>query len=100
MSMTYRFLKDYYPPCIDEQKKVIKKKGVKSALGSQIGGNHYKDMVIQPVEFITANNLGFIEGCIIKYLCRYKVKGGVGDLQKAQHFLNILLEINNREEDN
>ena len=72
---------------------------MKSALELQIGGNHYKDMVIQPVEFITANNLGFIEGCIIKYLCRYKVKGGVRDLQKAQHFLNILLEINNREED-
>ena len=73
---------------------------MKSALELQIGGNHYKDMVIQPVEFITANNLGFIEGCIIKYLCRYKVKGGVRDLQKAQHFLNILLEINNKEEDN
>ena len=69
---------------------------MKSVLELQVGGKHYKDMVIQPVEFITANNLGFIEGCIIKYLCRYKVKGGVSDLQKAQHFLNILLEFNNR----
>jgi len=59
----------------------------------QIGGNHYKNMVIQPVEFITKNNIGFIEGCIIKYVCRHQDKGGVQDIDKAIHFLELLKEM-------
>jgi len=65
-----------------------------SALDKQIGGGHYKDMVIQPVEFITKNNLGFIEGCIIKYISRYKDKNGVEDLKKIKHYVDLLIEIN------
>jgi hypothetical protein len=58
----------------------------------QVGGSHYKDMKIQPVEFILANRLEFIEGCVIKYVCRWRNKNGVEDLKKARHFLSILIE--------
>ena len=54
-----------------------------SALNTQIAGEHYKKFVIQPIEFITINNLPFIEGNVIKYICRWKEKGGVDDLDKA-----------------
>ena len=64
----------------------------KGALGIQVGGSHYKDMGIQPVEYILANNLGFIEGAVIKYVSRWKAKNGVEDLRKARHFLDMLIE--------
>lgn len=61
-------------------------------LETQIGGNHYKDMNIQPLEFIMANNLPYCEANIIKYICRYKSKNGIQDLNKARHYLDILIE--------
>ena len=64
----------------------------KKALDIQEGGTHYKDMKIQPIEFILANNLGFVEGCVVKYVSRYKNKNGIEDLKKAKHFLDILIE--------
>lgn len=66
--------------------------------GLQVGGNHYKKMPIQPVEFAYANNIPFIEGCIIKYVCRWKDKGGIEDLRKAKHFLDILIELEEKNE--
>ena len=63
------------------------------ALEHQEGGSHYKDMAIQPVEYIHRNGIGFIEGCCIKYLCRHKKKGGKQDILKAIHFLELLLEL-------
>ena len=63
-----------------------------TALDVQEGGSHYKNMAIQPVQYIMANNLGFVEGNIIKYVSRYKNKNGVEDLKKARHFLDILIE--------
>ena len=63
------------------------------SLEKQIAGNHYKDMVIQPVEFITKNKIGFIEGCVIKYVCRHRKKNGKSDIEKAIHFLEMLLEL-------
>jgi hypothetical protein len=62
------------------------------ALDLQIGGDHYKSMAIQPVEFIIANDLGFCEGNAIKYICRYKSKGGIEDLKKAKHYIDMLIE--------
>jgi hypothetical protein len=59
----------------------------------QIGGKHYKEMVIQPIDFITSNDLSFIEGNIIKYICRHRSKGGLDDLKKAKHYIDILMEI-------
>ena len=56
----------------------------------QIGGEHYKTS-IQPIEFILANNLGFCEGNVVKYVTRWKDKGGVQDLKKAIHYLEFLI---------
>ena len=58
---------------------------------NQIGGNHYKVMEIEPVTFIIANDIPFIEGNIIKYVCRWKSKGGVEDLKKARHYIDMLI---------
>jgi hypothetical protein len=62
----------------------------------QIGGKHYRDFKIQPVEFIYANNIPFIEGNIIKYTCRYKAKNGVEDLEKVRHYINLLIELHKK----
>ena len=64
-----------------------------SALESQIGGNHYKGMKIQPVEYIHQNGIGFIEGNVIKYVSRWRGKNGIEDLKKARHFIDLLIEI-------
>ena len=58
----------------------------------QVGGNHYKNYEIQPVEFIIKNNIGFVEGNIIKYILRFKEKGGVVDLKKAKHYIELLID--------
>jgi len=68
-----------------------------SSLSIQIGGNHYKDFVIQPVEYIHANNIPFIEGNIIKYVTRWRLKNGKADLEKAKHFINLLIELEGKE---
>lgn len=65
-----------------------------SALDVQVGGSHYKDMTIQPIEYILANDLPFIEGNIVKYITRWKQKGGVEDIKKVIHYAQILLEKN------
>lgn len=66
--------------------------GAGSALDSQIGGDHYKKLAIQPVEYIQANGLRFIEGSIVKYVTRWRDKNGIEDLKKARHFLDLLIE--------
>ena len=55
----------------------------------QIGGSHYKNMVIQPYEFISKNELTFFQGNVIKYVCRYKQKNGIQDLQKVIHYCEL-----------
>jgi len=62
------------------------------ALDLQVGGTHYKDMKIQPIEFIQANGIGFCAGNVIKYVCRYNSKGGKADLEKARHYIDLLME--------
>jgi len=63
-----------------------------SAYDKQIGGSHYKDMKIQPSEFINKNDLPFAEGNAIKYICRHKHKGERQDLEKAKHYIDMILE--------
>jgi len=58
----------------------------------QIGGDHYSKNNIQPIEYITANNLGFSEGNVIKYVTRYKYKNGLEDLKKALWYINYLID--------
>lgn len=67
--------------------------GKQSALDIQHGGNHYKGFAIQPVEFIHANGVPFIEGNCIKYLMRWREKGGVKDLDKVKHYVDLLIEL-------
>ena len=64
------------------------------ALKNQIGGEHYKDYVIQPIEFIYFNNIPFLEANVIKYIVRGQEKNGVQDLEKAKHYIDLLIELN------
>ncbi len=63
-----------------------------SALDIQVGGDHYRALKIQPVEFIEANGLGFLEGNVIKYLARHANKNGKDDLLKARHYIDLLIK--------
>ena len=65
----------------------------RTATKTQIGGSHYKDFVIQPAEFIHKNGIGFLEGNVIKYVCRHQAKNGKEDLLKARHYIDLLLEL-------
>lgn len=69
-----------------------------SALDVQVGGNHYKQFKIQPIEFITKNNIGFIEGNVIKYICRHQFKNGVQDVEKVKHYCDLLLDLSYKRE--
>ncbi len=62
------------------------------ALNNQVGGNHYKKFIIQPVEFCYHNNIPYLEATAIKYLCRWRDKGGLQDLEKAKHFIDLLID--------
>ena len=59
----------------------------------QIGGKHYNNMPISPWDIITANGLDFFEGNVLKYILRWRVKGGIADLEKAIHYLEKLIEV-------
>lgn len=81
--------------------KELKKKGVVndnvklgelSSLFKQVGGTHYMYMKIQPAEFINKNKLLFAEGNAIKYICRHSTKGGIQDIDKAIHYLEMVKE--------
>lgn len=75
-------------------------KRLSNPLTEQVGGSHYKNMKIQPVEFIMANDLNFLEGNVVKYICRYKQKGGVEDLNKVIHYTRLLIEQIEKEKKN
>jgi len=59
----------------------------------QVSGSHYKDRAIQPWDYIIANDLGFLEANVVKYVTRYKAKNGIKDLEKARHYLDKLIEV-------
>jgi len=65
-------------------------------LTDQVGGSHYKDFKIQPVEYIHANNIPFIEGCIIKYASRWRGKNGLEDIKKIKHFCDLLIKLESK----
>lgn len=58
----------------------------------QVGGTHYKDMAIQPSEFSQRNELNWCEANVVKYVCRHRNKNGRQDVEKAIHYLQLLLE--------
>ena len=63
-----------------------------SSLDRQVQGDHYKGMKIQPAQFINENNLLFAEGNAIKYICRHRLKGKKKDIEKAIHYLEMIME--------
>ena len=64
------------------------------ALKQQVGGEHYKGCKIQPVEYIQANGLDYLEGNVIKYITRHRTKGeGRKDIEKAIHYAQLILEM-------
>lgn len=67
-----------------------------SALSAQVGGDHYKDRGIQPIEYIHSNGLNFIEGSVVKYITRWREKGGVEDLNKIKHYIDLLIELESK----
>ena len=75
---------DYYLRMMKEQKP----------LDQQVGGQHYKGCKIQPVEYIHANGLDYLEGNVIKYITRHRTKGeGRKDIEKAIHYAQLILEM-------
>ena len=69
---------------------------MESAFDKQVGGSHYKDKGIQPIIYIHANNLGFCEGNVVKYITRWREKNGIADLEKAKHYIELLIEMETR----
>ena len=69
----------------------LKKQAMRATL-KQIGGNHYKDCKIQPIEYIEANNLTYSEGNVIKYVTRSRRKGGKNDILKAIHYCEMIID--------
>ena len=67
-----------------------------NALSVQVDGSHYTTLQIQPVEFIHANDIPYMEGNVIKYVCRWRTKGGLKDLEKARHYIDLLIELETR----
>ena len=63
------------------------------ARDKMIGGDHYRQGGIQPIEYIHANKLSFCEGNVIKYISRWRYKDGVKDLEKAKHYIELLMEL-------
>lgn len=67
--------------------------GKEKPLKVQVGGDHYKKLPIQPIQFIHANSIPFMEGNVIKYVSRWRDKGGLADLEKARHYLDLLIDM-------
>jgi hypothetical protein len=63
-----------------------------SAKDYQVAGDHYASKAIQPIEYIMSNRLDFCEGCVVKYISRWRDKGGLSDLLKAKHYIEFLIE--------
>ena len=82
---------DILPPAADPKGQAGAAKP--EALARQEGGSHYKEYAIQPVEFIHANKLPFLEACVLKRICRHRRKNGAEDIRKAIHELELILEL-------
>jgi hypothetical protein len=85
-------------PILREQLELKQVVGEASPLQVQVGGDHYKKYKIQPVEYVHANSIPFIEGSIIKYVTRWRDKNGVKDLEKAKHFIDLLIDLESKNE--
>ena len=91
----FELAKKDFTPVTQEQAEHIG--GSVSALDKQVSGNHYKDCKIQPIEYIQANGLSYLEGNVIKYTTRHSKKNGKADIEKAIHYLELILEMEYKE---
>lgn len=73
--------------------QISMEQSVPSALDIQVDGDHYKQLAIQPVEYIHANKLPYLEGNVIKYITRWRSKNGIRDLEKAKHYIDLLIQL-------
>jgi hypothetical protein len=64
-----------------------------SPLDIQVGGAHYKSLKIQPVEYIHANRMDYCEANVVKYISRWRDKGGIKDLEKVKHYVDLLIQL-------
>jgi hypothetical protein len=76
---------------LNQEDKAIDKRKLK-ALNKQVGGSHYKDFKIMPIEYITQNKLDFCEGNIVKYISRHEKKNGAEDIRKVIHYAELILQ--------
>lgn len=90
---SYRIAEQSMEEAYEDADKPIRDGYRDSALNVQIGGSHYKQLEIQPVTYINANKLDFLQGNVIKYISRHKLKGGKADIEKAIHFCKLILEL-------
>ena len=72
---------------------------MRKALDRQEGGNHYKNLMIQPIEYIHANHLPYCEANIVKYITRWRDKNGYEDLKKVKHYVDLLIELEELEDE-
>ena len=70
-----------------------------SANDVQVGGSHYKNNSVQPWDYIIANDLPYLEGNIVKYITRWRKKGGIDDLRKVLHYTQKLIEVETKKEE-
>lgn len=77
------------PPALIKKSSIVPRR----AMETQIGGDHYKNMAIQPMEFSMYNGLDACQHTIVKYVCRFRSKGGIADLEKAKHTIDMLIEM-------
>ena len=84
-------IREYVLKCLPGESSVSVTNG--TANGQQVAGKHYKDKAVQPWDYIYANNLCYFTGNCVKYVSRWKDKGGVDDLKKARHYLDKLIEL-------
>jgi len=85
--------RDYvFPELTAEQRDKIDPAKTLTVWDTQVGGGHYKSMAIQPTEFIMKNNIPFADGCAIKYICRHRLKNGKEDLEKAIHYIQMIID--------
>lgn len=79
--------------CHAEVQQHLAPVGKPSALAVQVAGSHYKDQKIQPIEYIHANNIPYMEGNVVKYITRHRSKGGAEDVKKAIHYCQLILQM-------
>jgi hypothetical protein len=84
---------DYVLPRESYRNYMKRRDAEEDTINKQIGGDHYKDFAIMPIEYITKNKLDFCEGNIVKYISRHRLKGKAEDIEKVIHYAQLILKL-------